>query len=194
MGIFNQGFGLDDNAAHNRRMRDLEEQLGSLQESFAKLSSDAAARGSGIKPQSFTGDFIGFAATPQPCVQDESPHSAINESKNPAHLARATGVRERIRQRRLRESLFSSDLFADPAWDMLLDLYAAELERRAVSVSSLCIAAAVPTTTALRWIKLLSQRGWLVRTQDPSDGRRINMHLSQEARARLGRYFDGLGN
>jgi len=36
---------------------------------------------------------------------------------------------------------------ADPAWDMLLDLTAARAESRAVSVSSLCIAAGVPTTT-----------------------------------------------
>ncbi|MGJ3628472.1 hypothetical protein AB5I41_18845 [Sphingomonas sp. MMS24-JH45] len=35
---------------------------------------------------------------------------------------------------------------------MLLDLFAAELERARVSVSSLCIAAAVAPTTALRWI------------------------------------------
>src|SRR3546814_1843272 len=43
---------------------------------------------------------------------------------------------------------------SDPAWDMLLDLYlAAERNTRPVSISSLCIASAVPATTALRWIK-----------------------------------------
>lgn len=58
-------------------------------------------------------------------------------------------VRTAIRARRLREQMFSPELFADPAWDMLLDLYAARLERRRVSVSSLCIAAAVPRCGAL---------------------------------------------
>ena len=42
---------------------------------------------------------------------------------------------------------------------MLLDLLAARLERERVSVSSLCIAAAVPPTTALRWIRTLTDKG-----------------------------------
>src|SRR3546814_11460790 len=59
-----------------------------------------------------------------------------------------------IRCRRLRDRYFDGDLFADPAWDMLLDLYlAAERNTRPVSISSLCIASAVPAPTALRWIK-----------------------------------------
>jgi hypothetical protein len=44
----------------------------------------------------------------------------------------------------MREQFFGPDLFADPAWDILLDLYAARLEQQRVAVSSLCIAAAVP--------------------------------------------------
>lgn len=194
VGSHNQRFVSADEWAHSRRIRDLEEQLGSLKESIAKLGMESTPRFSAIESPGFAGDFIGFAATPQTSRKSEAPQQMVKQRENPAHLVRAAGVRERIRQRRLRESLFSADLFADPAWDMLLDLYAAELEGREVSVSSLCIAAAVPTTTALRWIKLLSQRGWLARAQDPSDGRRINMHLSNEARARLDRYFEGLGN
>src|SRR3546814_2986047 len=55
-----------------------------------------------------------------------------------ADRLRAKGVRRMLRQRRMREQYFPADLFADPAWDMLLDLYAARLERQPVSVSSLC--------------------------------------------------------
>src|SRR3546814_4705778 len=71
---------------------------------------------------------------------------------------RAKEVRRMLRQRRMREQYFPADMFADPAWDMLLDLYAARLDRQPVSVSSLCIAAAVPATTALRWIKTMTDR------------------------------------
>jgi hypothetical protein len=60
-------------------------------------------------------------------------------------------ARRYLRHRRERERLLP-DLFADPAWDILLDLFAASIERRPVSVSSACVAAAVPPTTALRWI------------------------------------------
>jgi DNA-binding MarR family transcriptional regulator len=93
----------------------------------------------------------------------------------------AVQVRSMIRARRLRELYFAGDLFADPAWDMLLDLMAARLERRQVAVSSLCIAAAVPPTTALRWIKLLTDQGLLVRIADPSDGRRVFIELADQA-------------
>ncbi|MCW3846451.1 winged helix DNA-binding protein [Sphingomonas sp. LB-2] len=87
-------------------------------------------------------------------------------------------IRLAIRSRRLRGQFFQGELFADPAWDMLLDLFAAELERRQVSVSSLCIAAAVPPTTALRWIGTLHDAGLFERKADPSDRRRAYIALS----------------
>jgi hypothetical protein len=97
----------------------------------------------------------------------------------------ASHVRAIYRARRVRDQYFESELFADPAWDMMLDLMIARLERRPVSVSSLCIAAAVPPTTALRWIKTLTDAGVFVRTPDPSDGRRIYMTLSDESAERV---------
>ncbi len=96
-------------------------------------------------------------------------------------------LREMIRLRRMREDMFESDLFADPAWDMLLDLMASRLEDKPVSVSSLCIAAAVPATTALRWIKLMTDRGLLVRNADAADARRIFIALSEDTANRLHR-------
>ena len=107
----------------------------------------------------------------------------------PPGACTATDIRAIIRLRRLREQFFRSDLFADPAWDMLLDLMAARLERIRVAVSSLCIAAAVPPTTALRWIKTLSDNGILVRVADPDDGRRAFMQLSDGAAAGMSAYL-----
>ncbi|WP_317151858.1 MarR family winged helix-turn-helix transcriptional regulator [Sphingopyxis indica] len=105
---------------------------------------------------------------------------------------RAKNVRRMLRQRRMREQYFPADLFADPAWDMLLDLYAARLEHRPVSVSSLCIAAAVPATTALRWIKTMTEAGLFVREADPQDGRRIFIALAEGACDAMARYFEAL--
>jgi hypothetical protein len=101
----------------------------------------------------------------------------------------ARDVRRMVRLRRTRDQFFAPDLFADPAWDMLLDLYAARLERGRVSVSSLCIAAAVPATTALRWIKSLTTAGLFERREDPHDGRRIFVALSDDATDAMHRYF-----
>jgi DNA-binding MarR family transcriptional regulator len=94
-------------------------------------------------------------------------------------------VRKVISDRRERERHFDATLFADPAWDMLLDLYAAELAAQAVTVSSLCAASAVPSTTALRWISTLSQAGLIQRNADPQDRRRILVCLTSDARARM---------
>lgn len=95
------------------------------------------------------------------------------------------------RKRRVREQMFgNSDLFADPAWDLLIDLFIAGEEGTQISVSSACIAAAVPGTTALRWINVLESRGYVSRFNDPLDARRINLSLSPTATERMRTYFD----
>ena len=93
----------------------------------------------------------------------------------------AAEVRGAIRVRRLRDRFFADGLLEDPAWDMLLDLFAAELEDTQVSVSSLCIAAAVAPTTALRWIGRMTQEGLFVRHADSGDRRRVFLALSPRA-------------
>ncbi len=102
-------------------------------------------------------------------------------------------VRSVIRARRLRGRFFAEDLFADPAWDMLLDLLQAEIAQLRVPVSSLCIAAAVPATTALRWLKTMTEKGIFVRRADPHDGRRVFVELSRDASVAMRRYFAEVG-
>ena len=101
----------------------------------------------------------------------------------------AAEIRAIIRLRRLRDRYFSGELFADPAWDILLDLAAARIERTRVAVSSLCIAAAVPPTTALRWIKAMTDQGLLRRVADPHDARRIFIQLSDDSAAAMEQYL-----
>lgn len=117
-------------------------------------------------------------------------------TKAPATAASLTPetLREIIRLRRQRERYFDNGLFADPAWDILLDLKAAQLEKQMVSVSSLCIAAAVPPTTALRWISAMTESGMLIRQQDPVDARRVFILLSDETNARIEDYFASIAD
>lgn len=102
-------------------------------------------------------------------------------------------VREIIRRRQARARFFDGDLFADPAWDMLLDLTAAYAEHRRVSVTSLCIASGVPTTTALRWVRQMTDAGLFERVKDSSDRRRAFVSLSDSARDAMATYFASLG-
>ncbi|MFM6950601.1 MAG: winged helix DNA-binding protein [Novosphingobium sp.] len=102
-------------------------------------------------------------------------------------------VRRIIRQRQLRARFFDGDLFADPAWDILLDLTASRAEHARVSVTSLCIASGVPPTTALRWIGQMTEAGLLQRVEDETDRRRAFITLSDQTADSMSRYFVELG-
>lgn len=101
-------------------------------------------------------------------------------------------VRQIIANRQARSRFFDPELFGDPAWDMLLDLAAAHGEGAQVSVSSLCIAAGVPATTALRWLSQMVESGIFIRVPDPADRRRAFIALSETAVAAMAGYFASL--
>lgn len=188
-------------AVHDIARDDAMERIDRLQEEVARISrllGDLAGQGGGLSgtPTGFapwdaeSADHPGYVRAPS------RDYTAMPRSFVPEERARdrqrAKQVRWMLRQRRMREQYFPADLFADPAWDMLLDLYAARLERQPVSVSSLCIAAAVPATTALRWIKTMTDAGLFLREDDPHDGRRIFIALAEGANDALARYFEAL--
>jgi DNA-binding MarR family transcriptional regulator len=93
----------------------------------------------------------------------------------------------------MRARFFDGDLFADPAWDMLLDLTAAHAEHAKVSVTSLCIASGVPPTTALRWIGQMTEAGLLQRMEDETDRRRAFIALTAKAEEAMCGYFEEMG-
>lgn len=99
-------------------------------------------------------------------------------------------ARRTYRNRRSRATVFGDEnLFGEPAWDLMLDLFIAAKERKRVPVTSACIGAAVPTTTALRWLAVLEERSLVVREADPSDARRVFVRLSAEAYGKMVTYF-----
>jgi len=118
-----------------------------------------------------------------------SKRGAKQAKDRPAPSVDVETVRQVIRTRRLRSQYFNEELFADPAWDMLLDLFEAELAQLRVSVSSLCIAAAVPSTTALRWINRMTDAGLFKRRPDSHDGRRVFIELTPKASDGMRHYF-----
>ena len=101
-------------------------------------------------------------------------------------------VRRVIAARTARRRFFNNDLFADPAWDILLDLYALRCEQHRTSVSKLCIAAGVPATTALRWIDKLQKDGLIERTADPLDARRVWVMISDAGFEAMSDYLSEL--
>jgi DNA-binding MarR family transcriptional regulator len=110
--------------------------------------------------------------------------------KNEPKAQSSSMARGLYQLRRRRERFFASHLFAEPSWDLLLDLLAAEERGSRVSITSALIAASAPTTTALRCLKELEAQGMVFRERDPSDGRRIYVRLSSEAISSLEALFD----
>ena len=71
-------------------------------------------------------------------------------------------------------------LLGEPGWEMLLDLFQQHAGGAQISVSSLCIAASCPPTTALRHISSLEKAGLVHRVRSQSDGRVTFIELTDK--------------
>lgn len=83
------------------------------------------------------------------------------------------------RARRRRVKNFSESLFSDPAWDMLLDLFVHAVRNQRITISSLCIAGAAPSSTSLRWIGVLVAEGLVERVPASYDQRVTEVRLTK---------------
>jgi hypothetical protein len=178
------------------RVRELSEEDRMLMLRLTQQVSEMAQRldglaGTATAEQAQTGSAFRFDGPPAaPRAQDQGDR-LVRATRPPLPDPRL--VRKIIQQRQLRARFFDGDLFADPAWDMLLDLTAARVEHVRVSVTSLCIASSVPPTTALRWISQMSDAGLFERVEDDMDRRRAFIQLTDRAVEAMARYFHDLG-
>lgn len=103
----------------------------------------------------------------------------------------AARAKEIYEARRRRHDLLpeAADLFHEPAWDLLLDLFIAREKGDVVAVSSACIGAAVPATTGLRVLAALAERGAVLIEPDPFDKRRKIVRLSDATRRRMSEFL-----
>ncbi len=114
----------------------------------------------------------------------------MNEQFQPLFPELTDGrVRRVLEARRARVKFFPAELFSDPAWDLLLELYARELAGQRVAVTELSAITGLAATTSLRWICKLEADGLVVRADDPLDRRRQRVGLTAEAVSKMQRYF-----
>lgn len=83
-----------------------------------------------------------------------------------------------IKIREARRKYLPEGYFEEPAYNILLDLYVAQAERRTVYVNDACIASNTPTSTALRWISILVRDGFAERFRDDKDARRTILQIT----------------
>lgn len=97
-----------------------------------------------------------------------------------------------IHQRALRSQYVPLELLNDPAWEMLLELFHAELRKRRVTASILCKAARVSASTGKRWIDVLICRDLCAPITGADDLDRMFMQLSEQGSAVMRGYFTDL--
>lgn len=87
--------------------------------------------------------------------------------------------------RRARADLLGADIFSDPAWDILLELYGARLGERRVSSLDLARAIGTPVSTTIRWIASLNSHGLTEFVPGPTESSRLSVRLTQTGAARM---------
>lgn len=122
-------------------------------------------------------------------------HSLIGELMNqqegledePAHsLERIAAIaRAKIQARRRRQEIFPGIQVADPAWDLMLELFIHHVEMRQISVTGLGLSANIPGATVLRWLAMFHEAKLIVREPDPTDRRRVWVRLTQSGAERI---------
>ena len=100
-------------------------------------------------------------------------------------------VLEILEARAARSAFLTIDIFHDPAWDMLLALFAANLGGRRLDVGRLCLASGVPASTATRFLNCLRDEG-LLRQDETDEG--AHVQLSKLGIAAMESYFDYLNS
>jgi DNA-binding MarR family transcriptional regulator len=117
------------------------------------------------------------------------PVQAGNEPNDAALVEHANAVLE---QRRLRRKFLPGELFHEPAWDMLLALFASRDDRMPMNIKALVSMSDAPVTTSQRWIEHLHKLKLIDRVTDPTDRRRVEISLSYTGDQQMKAYLRAL--
>lgn len=114
-----------------------------------------------------------------------APGSASSDGP-PDLVARARGI---IASRKARRKHFPSDLFHEPAWEMLMALFIIYEGDHTMNVKQLVSCSDAPATTSQRWIDHLHKSGLIDRVTDTIDRRRIDISLSERGYDAMANYL-----
>ena len=103
--------------------------------------------------------------------------------------ALATVAQRIYRARGRRAHHLPPDLFGEPAWDILLDLFVALVRGKRIRTTSAVLAARAPGSTGLRWLAALEDHGLIERRIEPGDRRVRLIRLSPVGYRRMRAYL-----
>jgi hypothetical protein len=161
-----------------------DEDLAWAADKFRPFADELIAIAGRLRCATYDGVAVPLAAD----IGSRSGSRSPRPSRSPIVLARKIYA-----LRRKRQAIFGNpNLFGEPAWDILLDLFIAQGEGKSVSVSSACIGSAAPATTGLRWLGVLADEGLVLRENDAEDHRRVLVRLTPAGTEAMERFFDAV--
>ncbi|MEN2786027.1 hypothetical protein ACFOKI_09520 [Sphingomonas qilianensis] len=98
-------------------------------------------------------------------------------------------ARHHLAVRKARRRHFPTDLFHEPAWEMLIALFVIYETDHSMNVKALVSCSDAPATTSQRWIDHLHKSGLIDRVTDPIDRRRVDISLSEQGNEAMVRYL-----
>lgn len=132
-------------------------------------------------------------------------HEGEQRKRKPLEQLRSLLSRKKLRQpvkltedhilsvvlvRKARDEILGKRLFSDPAWDIMLELYAARLGGRSISLPELIQAIEAPQSTTERWLKALESAGLTTTT---AEGTRVEIILTLEGASKMARLANHWG-
>jgi len=119
----------------------------------------------------------------------EEPARARDESQSGHSAALASAMRTARRRILRRQLVGTPELFGEPAWDMLIDLFIQQCQGIAVSTSALGIGSGRPSSSGLRLVQKLCNANLIEKFADPDDARRQFVRLNPDLAWKLHAYF-----
>ena len=98
-----------------------------------------------------------------------------------------------IKSRTVRKTFFPAKLFGEPAWDLLLTLYATALDEGAITAAQLCEASGAGLLTVGRWIEVLEGEGLVIRNKVRTVGM-DSFTLSEKGWFAMDSYFENMSS
>ena len=97
-----------------------------------------------------------------------------------------------LRQRRRRAELFSSSLFGEAGWDMLLQLYVQGSSGSPTTVEQLLETSTLPSSVTLKWLRHLEAEELVIWRSHPSDQGVEFVEITAQATSALETYLQGV--
>ena len=113
--------------------------------------------------------------------------NSLSNIQSPTDMRNA--ARDILRLRKAAKTYFGKAVLSEPAWNLILALYASENSARGCHVGTVGARADIPNTTTLRWFGKLQRAGFVSLARDKDDKRAVRVELTAKAHDAMHRSF-----